>query len=118
MSAYLMGVGDTALLAAYAAYHKLTPNAARAATSLRSANNAALKARYNEPPTPLPRGFKKTMSDMAVSPEQPLSIADVSPAHILRIADTFAYQCQEGNVWETHPGCALLRKIQMHAGKG
>lgn len=107
MSAYLMSDNDTILIAAYAAHHKLAPNAARAATTLRSANNDALKARYGDNPVPLLRGVSKKLAT--------LNIETTTPYEFYRIVCAFAYQCCEGDVWETHPGAALLRRIQQHA---
>jgi len=112
MSAYLMTTEETVLLAAYAAHHSLVPrlSAARAATTLRSANNAALAARYGDKPIPL-----KGVSALVDNPATAEAAQHTSPETIHRLACTFAYQCCEGDVWETHKGAALLRKIQQHA---
>lgn len=101
---------DIILLAAYAAYHNLTPSASRAATTLRSANNAALKARYGDSPMPLPRGAAKLAEDWKKEIPEALP-----PRQAINLTNTFLYQCAEGDVLETHKGAALLRKIQKHA---
>jgi len=110
MSAYLMTTEETVLLAAYAAHHNLTPSASRAATTLRAANNAALAARYGDKPVPL-----KGVRALAANPATAEAAQYTSHDRIHRLVQIFGYQCCEGDVWETHKGAALLRKIQKHA---
>lgn len=109
-----MSQPDTAILAVYAEKSGLAKSAESAATILRSANNAALKARYNDKLVRL----SAVSHDIAVAEAQistgittaGYKNASATKAYILRIAETFHYQCSEGNC-DIVPGYKLLNAI-------
>lgn len=67
------------------------------ALSLRDANNKALEARYGDDPEPL--------GDTTIEPGR------FTPRQINTMARSFAYQCSEGDVMETHPAAKLIEAL-------
>lgn len=109
MSAYLIDQDETVLLALAAAKLGIVKNAARAASTLRACNNEALAARYGDRPAAL--------LGVAASIVYMQSTADgMSDEAVRRLAGQFAYQCMEGDVYETHRGAAILRAIIARTG--
>lgn len=115
MSTYLMSQADTALLAAYAESKGYVKNAHYAMSMLRSANNAALVARYGAQVTPL-QGVHLSIKNAREALERGITVGgvyspDLTVSHIKQLAREFIYQCSEGDVMDTHPGAKILTNI-------
>lgn len=98
MSAWLCSDLHTHVLAAWAVKRGLAEDELATATRLRDANNAALFARYGDTPVPLSADF--TAPSNVYTDQQ-----------INTLARSFAYQCSEGDVMETHPVAPLIEEI-------
>lgn len=75
-----------------------TAGAVEVAMLLRDANNRALLARYKDEPVPLDR-----IGDLKPTPR--------TDRQANTMARSFAYQCSEGDVMETHRAAPLLRRL-------
>lgn len=99
-----MNRDETVVVALAAAKLGIVKNAQRAATALRSCNNAALAARYGDQPVAL-RWVAASVSALQTA------VDSMGADEINKLAREFAYQCMESNVYETHDGGRILRAV-------
>lgn len=118
MSAYLMTDYQTCLMAQFAVHAGYVKDARRTATLLRSANNQALKDRYDAKPVRLSQ-VTKNLEVAKSAIEQGVTSAGVrsevlTVIYLNRIANIFEYQCSEG-AFQDRPGYKLIVRLSVHA---